>query len=103
MVVFRNAPPTISVIATGTKEGVKKRIGVGIYHVPYDEFDGLSGITSVPLAVGALMLIDGVIKKKGALTPEEGIDPDEFLKRMAPFCGKGLKGSDLLLIREEIL
>ena len=100
---YRHAPPTICIVATGQKDGVKKRIGVGIHYKPYDTLEGLAGITSIPLAVATLMLIDGKITTKGALTPEEAIDPEEFFNRMAPFCGKNLTGKDLLIIREEPL
>ena len=97
---YRHAPPTICIIATGQKNGIRKRVGVGIHHKPYDTLEGLAGITSVPLAVATMMLIDGKISEKGALTPEEAIDPDEFFNRLAPYCGKNLTGKDLLIIKE---
>jgi len=100
---YNHAPPTICIVATGQKDGIKKRIGVGIYYKPYDTIEGLAGITSVPLAVATMMLIDGKITEKGALTPEEAIDSDEFFNRMAPYCGKNLSGKDLIIIREELI
>jgi len=62
----------------------------------------MAGITGVPLAIGAIMMIDGKINKKGVLTLEEAItEPMEFFNRLAPYCGKNLSGKDILIIRED--
>jgi len=62
----------------------------------------MAGITGVPLAIGAIMMIDGKINKKRVLTPEEAIiEPMEFFNRLAPYCGKNLSGKDILIIRED--
>lgn len=62
----------------------------------------MTGITGVPLAIGAIMMINGKINKKGVLTPEEVIpEPMEFFDRLAPYCGKNLSGKDILIIMEE--
>jgi len=43
----------------------------------------MAGITGVPLAIGAIMMTDGKINKKGVLTPEEAItEPMEFFNRL---------------------
>jgi len=97
---YSNGPPTICAIATGIKEGKKKKIGVGIYNLPYGY---MAGITGVPLAIAVLMMIDGKITKKGILTPEEAIEPIEFFNRLAKYCGRNLKGKDILIMREENL
>jgi len=94
-------PPEVCVTATGMKNGKKKKIGIGIKYRPYGEIDyGMDGLTSIPLAIGALMIIEGQITKTGVLTPEESIDPKEFFNRYAKFCKKNLKGEDVLIKRE---
>ncbi|MHA1293040.1 MAG: saccharopine dehydrogenase family protein [Promethearchaeota archaeon] len=95
---FYNAPPDLCAVVTGKKNGKQKRIGIGLIKVPYRS---MAGVTGVPLAIGALMIIDGTIDKKGVLTPEESIDFNEFFERLAPYCGKNLTKKDILVIREE--
>lgn len=91
-------PPGLSVIATGIKEGRRMKVAIANNQVP---FGGMAGVTSIPLALAAEMLINGEIKKKGVLTPEEAIpDPMEFFDRYAKYCGKNLTGNDVLLIKE---
>ncbi len=97
---FHKAPTTISVVATGTKNGKRLRIGAGVLHVPHGL---MAGITGVPLAVAVLMFIDGKIQKKGALTPEEALDPMTFFEIYAKFCRPNLTAKDVLIIREETL
>lgn len=97
---FYHAPTTISAVATGKKDGKVVRIGAGVHHVPHGL---MAGITGVPLAVAVLMYINGKIQKKGALTPEEAMDPMEFFEIYAKFCRPKLKGKDVLIIREQKL
>ena len=94
---FINYPPETCVIVTGLKNNKRKKIAIGCYRNPYGE---MAGDTGVPLAIGALMIIEGKIKEKGVLTPEEAIDPEEFFNRYAKYCGKNLSGSDILIRRE---
>lgn len=91
-------PPILCAIVTGMKNGRRKKIAIGLKHIPYAEMAGLTGI---PLAIATLMLIEGKIKLKGVLTPEEAIDPTEFFDRFALYCGKNLSNKDILLIKEE--
>ena len=64
-------------------------------------YGAMVGVISIPLAIAALMVINGEIKEKGILTPEEAIsDPMEFFNRYAKYCGENLKVEDVLLIRE---
>ena len=91
-------PPGLSVIATGIKEGRRMKVAIANNQVP---FGGMAGVTSVPLVLAAEMLINGEIKERGVLTPEEAIqDPMEFFNRYAKYCGKNLTGNDVLLIKE---
>jgi saccharopine dehydrogenase-like NADP-dependent oxidoreductase len=91
-------PPGLSVIATGLKNGKRIKIAIGNNHVP---FGAMAGVTSIPLAIAALMVINGEIKEKGFLTPEEAFsDPMGFFDRYAKYCGKNLTGKDVLLERE---
>lgn len=92
---YMNIPPGLCVIATGIKDGKRRKVAIAVERSP---FGAMAGVTGVPLAIAALMLINGEIKEKGVLTPEEAIsDPMEFFDRLAPFCGKNLTGRDILL------
>jgi len=93
-------PPILCVNTIGTKDGEKKKISIGLKRAPYDE---MAGITGVPLAIAALMIIDGKITAKGVLTPEESIEPMEFFNRLAVYCGRNMKGKDILIEKEENL
>ena len=91
-------PPGLSVIVTGIKDGKPLKVAIGNNHVP---FGGMAGITSVPLAIAAEMVINGDITEKGVLTPEEAIsDPMGFFDKYAKYCGKNLTGKEVLLIKE---
>jgi len=65
----------------------------------------MAGVTSIPLGIATIMLIEGKITQKGVLTPEEVFknNPMEFFDRIAPYCGKNLTGKDVLIEREEDL
>ena len=95
---FIGMPPGLSVIATGMKDGKRKKVAIANNKVP---FGGMAGITAVPLVLAAEMLLTGEITKKGVLTPEEAIpDPLEFFDRYAKHCGENLTGNDILLVKE---
>ena len=95
---FIGFPPSLSVIATGMKNGKKMKVAIANNRVP---FGGMAGITSVPLTLAVEMILNGEITQKGVLTPEEVIlDPMEFFDRYARYCGENLSGNDVLLIKE---
>ncbi|MFX0082503.1 MAG: saccharopine dehydrogenase family protein [Candidatus Hodarchaeota archaeon] len=93
-------PPTPCVIATGIKNGKRKKIAVTLVPQPFGE---MAGMTGIPLAIGTIMLIEGKTKKKvGVLTPEETYEPEEFFDKLAPFCGRKLTSfKDILVEKEE--
>ncbi len=96
---FYGGPPTESVIAIGTRNGKRKKVGVALLREPYGE---MAGRTGVSLAIGARMLLEGKVSKKGLLTPEETFpDPTEFFNELAPYCGKNLTIKDILVENEE--
>ncbi|MFX1444509.1 MAG: saccharopine dehydrogenase family protein [Promethearchaeota archaeon] len=96
---YVGGPPTLSVIARGIKDGKRKKVAVGLDREPFGE---MAGVTSVPLGIATIMLLEGKIVQKGVLTPEEAFkdNPMEFFDRIAPYCGKNLKGKDILIERE---
>jgi len=92
---FIGMPPGLSVIATGTKDGTRRKVAIANNRVPYG---AMAGVTSVPLAIAVVMILKGEIKEKGVLTPEEAIlEPMEFFNKYAKYCGENLKGKDVLL------
>ena len=95
---FSGMPPGLSVIATGIKDGIQKKVAIANNSVP---FGGMAGVTSIPLAIATEMLINGELTEKGVFTPEEAIlDQMEFFNRYAKYCGENLNGEDVLLIKE---
>ena len=92
---YVGGPPGLSVVATGTKDGKRKKIGVALERIP---FGGMAGITSIPLGIATIMVIEGKITKKGVLTPEEAYkdNPMDFFNAIAPYCGKNLTGKEIL-------
>lgn len=94
---YLGGPPTLSVLATGRKNNKMKKIGVALDRNPYGQ---MAGVTGVPLAIATIMLIEGKIIKKGVLTPEEAINPIEFFENLAPYCGKNLSATEILVERE---
>ena len=97
---FFKIPPELCVIAKGKKDNMPKKVAIGIKYRPYGEAEeGIDGVTSIPLAVATLLLIDGKITKKGVLTPEEAIDPDEFFTLYATYCKEGLTSEDVLITK----
>ncbi|MHA1255847.1 MAG: saccharopine dehydrogenase family protein, partial [Promethearchaeota archaeon] len=74
---YIGGPPTLSVTATGKKDGNRKKIGVALALEP---FGAMAGVTSVPLGIATIMVIEGKINKKGILTPEEAFkdNPMDF-------------------------
>lgn len=93
-------PPTLNVTATGLKDKQRKKIAIGLEKAPYGQ---MAGITSIPMAIAGLMILEGRVKKKGVLTPEESIEPVLFFNRYAEFCGQGLKLEDVLIRKEMAL
>ncbi len=96
---YIGGPPTLSVIATGKKDGKRKKIGVALALEPFGD---MAGVTSVPLGIAAIMVIEGKINKKGILTPEEAFkdNPMDFFNGIAPYCGKNLTGKEILIEKE---
>lgn len=92
---YIGGPPTLSVTATGKKDGKRKKIGVALALEPFGD---MAGVTSVPLGIATIMVIEGKINKKGILTPEEAFkdNPMDFFNGIAPYCGKNLSGKEIL-------
>ena len=95
---YVNLPPGLTVVVTGTKDGKRKRVAIGGHRAP---FGAMAGVTGVPLAIGALMIIEAKINERGVLTPEEALnnreEVEEFFDEYAKYCGKDLTGKDVLL------
>jgi len=64
--------------ASGKKGGKKVRYGYGCLGEPPG---GMGGVTGVPLAIGAQMLLEGEIDQTGVLAPEACIEPLPFFER----------------------
>jgi len=95
---YLGMPPGLSVIATGLRSGKRVKIAIGNHYVPFGQ---MAGVTSVPLAIAADMVLNGEIAEKGILTPEEAIsEPMKFFDKYAKYCGKDLAGEDVLLVKE---
>lgn len=65
----------------GKKEGAER-------HLVFNMVDRIRPLTSIPCAVGALMLLEGKITRRGVMAPEMCIEPVEFFDRLSD---KGVK------------
>ncbi len=95
---YADLPPYLCAVATGEKGGKKKKVAIAIQHIP---FGAMAGVTSVPLAIGAMMILEGKIKEKGVFSPEEVFKTKESIEQLfdkyAKYCGKNLTHDDVLL------
>lgn len=57
-------------------------------HYWYTCIDRMKRITSIPAALGAIMLAQGEIAQRGAFAPEAVIEPSLFLSRLEPYAIK---------------
>jgi len=75
---FREYLPcsAVRVDVKGTKDGEPAK-------VTYGAADRMNNLTSVPLAIGAVMLARGEITQRGVLAPEACIPPDAFIRQLA--------------------
>ncbi|HUX99009.1 MAG TPA: saccharopine dehydrogenase NADP-binding domain-containing protein [Candidatus Deferrimicrobium sp.] len=95
---FFKFPPMLIALAKGLKNNQKMRVATGIKYQPYGEIDeGMDGLTAVPMVVAAEMLLDGKVLKKGVLTPEESLDPEEFFSRYAKYCRSDFTFKDVVI------
>lgn len=69
--------------AEGVKSGKRVRYGYSIAAAPEG---GMGGVTSVPLAIAAEMLLEGTLDTRGVVPPEACIDPIPFFERYRKYC-----------------
>ena len=89
----------------GYAEGKKgdKNFSVGVTFDDSIQNLSMGEATSLPLACGVKMFLDGVISQRGIHAPESGIiDPKIFLDYLAKEIGNGIELSPLISINEEI-
>ena len=89
----------------GYAEGKKgdKNFSVGVTFDDSIQNLSMGEATSLPLACGVKMFLDGVISQRGIHAPESGIiDPKIFLDYFAKEIGNGIELSPLISINEEI-
>ncbi len=65
----------------GKKDGQER-------HLVFNMIDRIRTLTATPCAVGALMLLDGTITRRGVMAPEMCIEPVQFFDRLSD---KGVK------------
>ena len=89
----------------GYAEGKKgdKNFSVGVTFDNSIQNLSMGEATSLPLACGVKMFLDGVISQRGIHAPESGIiDPKIFLDYFAKEIGNGIELSPLISINEDI-
>ena len=88
----------------GYAEGKKgnKNFSVGVTFDDSIQNLSMGEATSLPLACGVKMFLDGVISQRGIHAPESGIiDPKIFLNYFAKEIGDGIELSPLITINED--
>lgn len=100
--IFRKLLPLLrkinkpSVPMSGIRVDIKGYKNGSKQHLIYQSVGNMADLTGIPLAIGALMLGNGQITRKGVFAPEAAIDPDLFIKALAKrnieiVCTQGLK------------
>ena len=90
--------PSIYGFAEGKKDN--KNFSVGVTFDDSIQNLSMGEATSLPLACGVKMFLDGVISQRGIHAPESGIiDPKIFLDYFAKEIGDGVKLSPLVTIK----
>ena len=80
----------------------KKNFSVGVTFDDSIQNLSMGEATSLPLACGVKMFLDGVISQRGIHAPESGIiDPKIFLNYFAKEIGDGIELSPLITINED--
>lgn len=91
-------PMELCVVATGKNaDNIKRRVILGLTAAPYG---GMSGMTGVPMAIAAEMILEGKVTEIGVLTPEQSINPNQFFDQYALYCGTDYKTSDIIFEKE---
>jgi saccharopine dehydrogenase-like NADP-dependent oxidoreductase len=74
--------PYLTAIARGQKNGKQATAFARLNRVPPY---GMGANTGIPAAIGVAMLVEGVVARKGVLTPEQAFDPAEFFRRFEAY------------------
>jgi len=92
--------PSVYGYAEGRKDN--KNFSVGVTFDDSIQNLSMGEATSLPLACGVKMFLDGVISQRGIHAPESGIiDPEIFLDYFAKEIGNGVELSPLIVINED--
>ncbi|HHX24887.1 MAG TPA: NAD(P)H-binding protein [Thermoanaerobacterales bacterium] len=80
---------------SGIRVDIKGRLDGKKQHLVYQATDNMNNLTGVPLAIGALMIGNGEITRKGVFAPEAAINPDRFIDELSQrnikvVCTKGI-------------
>jgi len=87
--------PPLFALVTGLKNGKPASVACAILSAPPG---GMGGVTGIPLAIGASMILKKEITKVGVFAPEGILEPDPFLNAIAPLCSPVKSGlNDLVL------
>jgi saccharopine dehydrogenase-like NADP-dependent oxidoreductase len=89
------APPLFA-WASGRRNGRPAIATAEVHSMPAG---GMAGSTSVPFALVLPLFANGLGMRHGVFAPEEIIDPDDFLDRLAPLCaGNFASGRELVSV-----
>ncbi len=75
--------PELAAVATGEQDGRKAVVGASL---DGNFSGGIGPLTCIPTALIAEMISRREITKPGVFAPEDGIDPDLFFQRLAPYA-----------------
>lgn len=70
-------------VIKGEKSGQKLEYIAEVFSRPYKDLGGTQHRTGIPAAIGVHMLGRGNITRKGAFSPEVGVNPDIYFKELA--------------------
>lgn len=91
-----NISPLLYIYANGLKDGKETHIALRMKGLPGN---CMADMTSIPMAVGASLLMQGKITTKGVVAPEGAIDPSMFFDMLAHYTTPPFKdGNELILV-----
>ena len=87
--------PPLFALVTGLKNGKPASAACAILSAPPG---GMGGVTGIPLAIGATMILRNEITKFGVFSPEGVLEPDAFLNAIAPLCSPVKAGANDMVL-----
>ena len=92
----RGLSPLLLVYAAGLKGGQKQEVVLRMSALPGN--NSMADMTGIPMAVGASLLVQGHVSRKGVFAPEAALDSKVFFDRLASYTTPRQASADALIL-----